>query len=91
MEDFTRLYGPTETRVGTRAVLKQLTKRPSFDIKRAGLKLHKREVASFAAESLRQIWMAAQGAELTGLSALVERAYIEAYMHSQTKAPAQQV
>jgi hypothetical protein len=79
MKDLARLYGPTDTRVGTRAVLKQLTKRPSFDLKHAGIKLHKKEVASFAADTLRQVWVAAQGAELTGLSALVERAYIEAY------------
>ncbi len=69
-----------ESRVSTRALLRQMGHRNRSSINLSGSKLNQREVGAFAVNALKMMWLASDRAELKKLKELLEAAFIEAYL-----------
>ena len=82
MSNMGTIMSRVETRVSTRAILKQLSKRSSANLKLSGTKLNQREVASYVVFGLQQMWLASESADLSRLQVLLEQAFIEAFLQT---------
>ena len=82
MSNMGTIMSRVETRVSTRALLKQLSKRSSTNLKLSGTRLNQREVASYVVVGLQQMWLASESADLSRLQVLLEQAFIEAFLQT---------
>ena len=82
MSNMGTIMSRVETRVSTRALLKQLSKRSSTNLKLSGTRLNQREVASYVVAGLQQMWLASESADLSRLQVLLEQAFIEAFLQT---------
>ena len=82
MSNMGTIMSRVETRVSTRAILKQLSKKSSTNLKLSGTKLNQREVASYVVVGLQQMWLASESADLSRLQVLLEQAFIEAFLQT---------
>jgi hypothetical protein len=74
-----------QTRIGTRAILRQLEGGKTSVHKLEALKLHQQETASFIVRSARNMWFAAHGAGMGDLALKVEAVFCEAFEKSGKK------
>lgn len=68
-----------ESRVSTRAILRQLAKDDREDGRKSYGRLHPQEVGAFMVQGLKVMWRACDDAELTNHRELVEILFAEAF------------
>lgn len=71
-----------ETRVGTKALLKQLSGPKADRLCVLSAKLNQREVGSYLVENVQNMYFAASAAGLTDLASMLELVFYDAYIHA---------